>query len=91
MKDEPRIIELVTDTYEKIIPEGDIETCLKVLRTIRNSYLNPESFSADKSLILSHAHATIVDLCVIHNKEQHASNQTTETVGKEAYNPDQDR
>lgn len=52
-----------TDTYENyIIPDTDVETCLKVLRTVRNWSLVNENFDADASVILSHAHAKLHDM-----------------------------
>ncbi len=51
------------DTYpDENIPSADVETCLKVLRTLRNVCLIPETFSAHGALNLSHAHATIHDM-----------------------------
>lgn len=52
-----------TDTYQDgIIPDNDMETCLKVIRTIRNGCLGPHFFDAEGALLLSHAHAKIRDL-----------------------------
>lgn len=52
-----------TDQYDSlIIPDGDIETCLKVLRTLRNITLRPESFNAHRALVLSEAHQVIYNL-----------------------------
>jgi hypothetical protein len=53
------------DVYERcIIPDEDIETALKVIRTIRNVCLGPHIFDADGAVVLSHAHAKIHDLVV---------------------------
>lgn len=52
-----------TDTYEDdIVPDADVETCLKVIRTIRNACLGPHFFDAEGAVVLSSAHAKIVDL-----------------------------
>jgi hypothetical protein len=52
------------DTYESlVVPDEDIATCLKVLRTIRMATLGPILFDADAAVILSHAHAKIKELC----------------------------
>lgn len=51
------------DTYENgVVPNADVELCLKVIRTIRNCCLDPHDFDANGAIILSHAHAKIVDL-----------------------------
>lgn len=48
-----------TDVYEGNVPDADIETTLKVLRTIRNASLGPKVFLANTAVILTHAHAAI--------------------------------
>lgn len=51
------------DEYpEGRIPDADVETCLKVLRTIRNQFLGLHFFDADGVVILSHAHKKIFEL-----------------------------
>lgn len=51
------------DSYDNnIVPDEDVEICLKVLRTIRNIYLDPKWFDADGAVTLSHAHAKIHDI-----------------------------
>lgn len=52
-----------TDIYEGyVVPDNDVETCLKVLRTIRNACLGPNCFDAEGAVLLSHAHAKVVEL-----------------------------
>lgn len=52
------------DTYPgHLVPNADFETCLKVLRTVRNVCLGPHHFDADGAVVLSHAHAKLVELC----------------------------
>lgn len=52
-----------TDEYKDgVVPDEDVEVCLKVIRTIRNCCLGPGFFDADGAVILSHAHAKIVEL-----------------------------
>lgn len=52
-----------SDEYPDLtIPDEDIEICLKVIRTLRNYALYPETFDANISVTLSHAHAQIVGL-----------------------------
>ena len=52
-----------TDLYDGgNIPDADVETCLKVIRTLRNINLGPGLFDAETALIMSHAHARIHDL-----------------------------
>ncbi len=52
-----------TDIYENhVVPDADVELCLKVIRTIRSACLGPHFFDADGAVVLSHAHAKIVDL-----------------------------
>jgi hypothetical protein len=51
------------DVYEDaIVPDADVETTLKVIRTIRNECLNPTAFRAEAAVLLSNAHAVIVNL-----------------------------
>ena len=51
------------DTYKKhIVPDEDMRTCLKVIRTIRDACLGPGFFDAEGAVILSHAHAKIFEL-----------------------------
>src|SRR6516225_12462605 len=45
-----------------IVPGADVETCLRVLRTIRNVCLGPNFVDANGAVILSHAHAKIAEL-----------------------------
>jgi len=47
---------------EGVIPDADVDICLKVLRTIRDSCLSPPAFDADAAVLLSHTHATIVGM-----------------------------
>lgn len=52
-----------TDRYENyIIPDADVETCLKVLRSIRNMTLDTGCFDAESAIILSHAHRVIAEM-----------------------------
>lgn len=52
-----------TDAYEDgVVPDADIEVCLKVIRTIRNHCLGPEFFDAEGAVSLSWAHKKIVEL-----------------------------
>jgi hypothetical protein len=51
------------DVYEDaVVPDADVETTLKVIRTIRNECLNPNAFRAEAAVLLSNAHAVIVNL-----------------------------
>lgn len=51
------------DVYENgVVPDGDMEVCLKVIRTVRNHCLGPHFFDADGAVVLSHAHAKLVEL-----------------------------
>lgn len=60
-----------TDTYEKsIVPDDDMNICLKVIRTVRNFCLGPDFFDADGAVILSHAHAKIVELWKMVEEEE---------------------
>jgi hypothetical protein len=58
------------DLYENgFISTKDVETCLKVIRTLRNVCLDREVFDANGAVVLSHAHATIHDLVKEAEKE----------------------
>lgn len=51
-----------TDIYETLeVPDSDVETALKVLRTIRTMCLDPLNFEAEGAVLLSHAHAFIAE------------------------------
>lgn len=59
------------DEYaEGVVPDEDVETCLKVLRTVRNQFLQPFGFDAHDALLLSHAHAVIHRLCELSNEDE---------------------
>jgi hypothetical protein len=51
-----------SDYPDHIVPDMDVECCLKVLRTIRNACLDPATFDADGAVLLSHAYGKIVEL-----------------------------
>lgn len=59
--DDPCVVDLSkNDVYSPpIIPDADVETTLKVLRTLRNLCLGPDGFDADGAVLLSHTHAWI--------------------------------
>lgn len=64
-EDKERPVDLTrSDVYTGYqVPNADIETALKVIRTIRDAYLGgPQGFDSDVAVLLSHAHAKIVDL-----------------------------
>ena len=44
------------------ITNEEMETCLKVLRTVRNAYLGPKTFGAEEAVILFHAHRVIIEV-----------------------------
>lgn len=49
------------DVYPaQVIPDEDVEICLKVLRSVRDWSLDADAFDADAAVVLSHAHACIV-------------------------------
>ena len=62
------------DTYPRcVIPDTDLEVCLKVLRTLRNFYLDDDDqFDASKILALTAAHGVIHDAVeeVIYNEDR---------------------
>ena len=63
-----------SDEYENgVIPDRDVEICLKVIRSIRNQLLWP-NFDAEGAVVLSHAHAKIVDLVKQTQEEEKAQN-----------------
>lgn len=51
-----------SDKYANEIPDEDLETALKVIRSMRDFCLGPGYFDADGAVILSHAHAKIVEM-----------------------------
>ena len=60
------------------IPDEDIETALKVIRTLRDWSLDPEMFNADTAVILSHAHKAIVEMVEdVKRYESHENENTT--------------
>jgi len=63
-----------TDEYEGEIPDADLELCLKVIRTVRNVCLGTVEgfFDADGAVILSHAHAKMVELIELAEQEDEA-------------------
>jgi hypothetical protein len=70
------MIEYRTDTYKELfIPDEDMQTCLKVIRTIRNVCLHQDAFDADGAVILSHAHAKILDLWKLCETEEEESTE----------------
>lgn len=55
-----------TDIYEGFqIPDEDFAIALKVIRTVRNICLGPEFFDGSGAVILSHAHAKLVELALM--------------------------
>lgn len=52
-----------TDEYDyHDVPDEAVEIALKVIRTARNVCLMSESFDAEGAVLLSHAHAKIVEM-----------------------------
>ncbi len=60
------------DAYVGEVPDQDMEICLKVIRTVRNCCLgNSEGFfDADGAVVLTHAHAKIVELWEVGERQQ---------------------
>jgi len=69
-----------TDCYGDEIPDIDIETTLKVIRTIRNYYLHPTFFDADGAVILSYAHQKISELTRLAEEAEKAATISLTTV-----------
>lgn len=67
------------------IPPEDIETCLKVLRTLRNLCLGPRIFDAVGAVGLSHAHAKIVEMVKNVGGDEHATGQQASEQDSEPY------
>lgn len=63
--DDPCLVDLTkTDTYPGgVVPDVDFETCLRVLRTVRNVCISPPVFRPDTAILLSEAHKTLHDMC----------------------------
>ena len=59
--------------YEGEVPDADCEIALKVIRTARNACLGPGFFDADGAVILSHAHAKLVELIKMVEEEEELS------------------
>jgi hypothetical protein len=52
-----------TDLYpDGLVPDGDLRTCLRVLRTLRAACAHGPHFRPREALIISHAHLTVVRL-----------------------------
>jgi hypothetical protein len=82
-----------TDIYPDDIPDADVETCLKVLRSIRGQALGPSWFDAHTALLMSHAHAKIHDLVKLYKEQQNAEGDPAEADQQpdghgEGYDPD---
>ena len=60
-----------TSTFERgAITDEDVNTTLKVLRTLRNLALEPENFDARTSVMLSHAHHCVLE-CYVASRRIH--------------------
>lgn len=67
------------DEYQGyVVPDEDVEVCLKVLRTVRNFCLGPQYFDADGAVLLSYAHAKIVDMVERVQVKDAANSQPTD-------------
>ncbi len=55
-------LEKCDEYLNRVVPDDDVETCLRVLRTCRNVCLAVDQFDADGAVILSHAHAKIAEM-----------------------------
>ena len=52
-----------TDVYPgTVVPDEDVEICLKVLRSIRGHCIRPAMSDADGAVMLGHAHDCVVEL-----------------------------
>lgn len=77
--DMARIDLSLNDEYPKeVIPDEDIETTLKVIRSLRNWCLGPSIFHAEVAVILSHAHRVIVEMITEVQKIEDNENKTKE-------------
>jgi hypothetical protein len=73
----------VTSTFDRgTITEADVNTTLKVLRTLRNLALEPENFDAQAAVMLSHAHHCVME-CYVASQKIHKQESELLQVAKE--------